>query len=112
MRLFSLGGSKPSAEKLLVAQGRAGALVSEELGLNPDSAISFFLFHVYLLIWLCQVLVIAHQIFDLFCRIFSCSMWDAVPRTGIEPRSPAFGVWSLNHWTIWEVPLPFLTVCP
>ena len=111
MRLFSLGGSKPSAEKLLVAQGRAGALVSEELGLNLDSAISFF-FHVYLLIWLCQVLVIAHQIFDLFCRIFSCSMWDVVPRTGIEPRSPAFGVWSLNHWTIWEVPLPFLTVCP
>ena len=111
MRLFSLGGSKPSAEKLLVAQGRAGALVSEELGLNPDSAISFF-FHIYLLIWLCQVLVIAHQIFDLFCRIFSCSMWDVVPRKGIEPRSPAFGVWSLNHWTIWEVPLPFLTVCP
>ena len=42
MRLFSLGGSRPSAEKLLVAQGRAGALESEELGLNPDSAISFF----------------------------------------------------------------------
>ena len=42
MRLFSLGGSRPSAEKLLVAYGRAGVLESEELGLNPDSAISFF----------------------------------------------------------------------
>ena len=52
MRLFSLGGSRPSAEKLLVAQGRAGALESEELGLNPDSAISFF-FSIFIYLFGC-----------------------------------------------------------
>ena len=29
----------------------------------------------------------------------SCSMWDLVPRTGMEP----VGAWSLTHWTIREV---------
>ena len=30
-------------------------------------------------------------------------MWDLVPWPGIEPRPPASGVGSLNHWTIREV---------
>ena len=37
-------------------------------------------------------------------RICSCSMWDLVPWPGIELRPPALGVWSLDHWTIREVP--------
>ena len=27
-----------------------------------------------------------------------------VPRPGIEPESPAFKAWSLNHWTTRGVP--------
>ena len=49
------------------------------------------------------------------CGIFSCSMqtlswgmWDLVPWPGIEPRPPALGVWSLNHWTPREAPTPLL----
>ena len=34
----------------------------------------------------------------------SCSMWDLVPWAGFEPGSTALGVWSLSHWTTWEVP--------
>ena len=30
--------------------------------------------------------------------IFSCDMQDLVPRPGIEPRPPALGARSLNHW--------------
>ena len=33
----------------------------------------------------------------------SCSMWDLVPQPGIEPRPPALGAQSLNHWTTKEV---------
>jgi len=37
----------------------------------------------------------------------SCSMWDLlrVPWTGIDPRPPAVGAQSLNHWTTREVPI-------
>ena len=38
------------------------------------------------------------------CRIFSYSMWDLVPRPGIEPGTPVLGVGSLSHWTTREVP--------
>ena len=37
--------------------------------------------------------------------LVATSMWDLVPRPGIEPRPPALGVWSLTHWTTREVPL-------
>ena len=30
-----------------------------------------------------------------------------VPQPGIEPKPPAWGVWSLSHWTPREVPLLF-----
>ena len=33
----------------------------------------------------------------------SRSMWNLVPRPGIEPRSPALGVWSLSHRTTREI---------
>ena len=29
----------------------------------------------------------------------SCGVWDLVPRPGIEPGPPAWGTWSLTHWT-------------
>ena len=32
-----------------------------------------------------------------------CGMWDLVPWSGMEPRSPVLGAWSLSHWTIREV---------
>ena len=35
---------------------------------------------------------------------FTCSKWDLVPGSGIEPGSPALGVRSLSHWTTREVP--------
>ena len=42
---------------------------------------------------------------------FSCSMWDLVPRPGIEPGLPELGALSLSHWTTGEVPKnPFLKV--
>ena len=34
----------------------------------------------------------------------SYSMWDLVPRPGIEPRPPPLGAQSLSNWTTWEVP--------
>ena len=52
-----------------------------------------------LLVWLQWVLVVV-------CRIFSCRMWDLVPRPGIKPRALALGEWSLSHWTTEEVPQP------
>ena len=36
---------------------------------------------------------------------FSCGMWDLVPWPGTEPEPSEFGVWSLSHWTIKEVPV-------
>ena len=39
----------------------------------------------------------------LFIWLLSYSMWDLVPQPGIEPRPPAFGVWSPSHWTTKEV---------
>ena len=49
-------------------------------------------FIILLFIWLCRVL--AEE-----CGIFSCGMWDLVPRQGIEPRSPVLGARIFSHWT-------------
>ena len=40
---------------------------------------------MYLLLWVCQVLVVVHG-------TFSCSMWDLVPWPGVEPGPSALGV--------------------
>ena len=56
----------------------------------------------YLLIWLCQVLVVAYRIFSCSLWAISCSMWDLVPCLEIKARSPALGAQSLNHWTTRE----------
>ena len=61
---------------------------------------TFIYYFLNLLIWLCQVLAIAHGIFDL-----SCGMWDLVPWSGMEPGAPALGELCLKHWTTREVPI-------
>lgn len=35
----------------------------------------------------------------------SCGMWELVPQSGIEPKSPALGTRSLSFWTIRKVAL-------
>ena len=52
------------------------------------------------LLWDAGSLVAASQL--LLCR--KIQFWDPVPRPGFEPRTPAFGAWSLSHWTTREVP--------
>ena len=60
--------------------------------------VSFFFFlNIYLFI--CTRSLLAAY------KLFSCGMWDLVPRPGIEPGSPALGAWSLSHWTTREVPI-------
>ena len=44
------------------------------------------------------------SLFFFWPRCAACGI--LVPRSGIGPRTPALGVWSLNHWTTREVP-PF-----
>ena len=40
-----------------------------------------------------------------------CLAWGIlIPQPGIEPRSPALGVRSLNHWLTREVPSSFLKI--
>ena len=51
---------------------------------------------MYLLLWVCQVLVVVHG-------TFSCSMWDLVPWPGVEPGPSALGVGVLA--TTREVPV-------
>ena len=39
-----------------------------------------------------------------------CSMWDLNSLTWIEPMSPAFEVWSLNHCTTREIPFTLILI--
>ena len=56
---------------------------------------------LFCLVSLRRVLVAAHGIFFWF---FSCSMRDLDPWSGMEPRLPALGAWSLSRWTTRQVP--------
>ena len=38
--------------------------------------------------------------------LFSCSIWDLAPWSGIKPGRPALGAQSFSHWTTREVPKP------
>ena len=71
---------------------------SKEILSLPQGSTDFTALHRVFLkfIWLHQVLVVAYG-------LFSFSMWDPVPRAGIESRPPALGAWSLSHWTTREV---------
>ena len=69
-----------------------GPKPSDTLCLSITSFQLFFL-SIDWFIWPCWILVVAHGIFDLCCRIFSCgmwslccSMWDLIPWPRIEPR--------------------------
>ena len=70
---------------------------------RPLYGVDIFL-NMYLLIWLCQILVAVHGIFVATCGIFSCDMQDLVPWPGIERGHPALEAWSLNHWIAREAP--------
>ena len=39
-----------------------------------------------------------------FMQILSCSMWDLVPRPGMEPRPPALGEQRVSPWITREAP--------
>ena len=44
-----------------------------------------------------------HGIFSCGMQTLSCSTWDLVPRSGVEPSPPALGAWCLSHWTTREI---------
>ena len=50
-----------------------------------------------------SVFIAACGIFRCGMRTLSCSMWDLVPWTGIDPGPPVLQPWTLSHWTIKEV---------
>ena len=65
-----------------------------------------FLKNIYLFILLLRVLVAALGIFVAACGIFlvaACGL--LVEACRVEPRPPALGAWSLNHWTTREFPM-------
>ena len=73
-----------------------------QCSINSHSVFSIYLIakiflNFYLLIWLCQVLVVACRIFGCSLWAISYSMWDPVPCLEIKPKSPASGTQSLNH---------------
>ena len=49
------------------------------------------------------ILFLKHLFIYLAAPGLNCTMGDLVPWPGIEPRPPALGVQSLNHWTTREV---------
>ena len=70
----------------------------------------YFFKYLFIYLWLCRVLVVAHGIFVAACgllscgrRALSCGVQDLVPQPGIEPWPPALGAWSLTHWTTRKV---------
>ena len=76
----------------------------------------FFFFWSFLkiLIWLCQVLVATHGTFSLWCGVwvFSCGMWDLVPRPEIELRAPAWEHGVFIPWTTGKVHIHILYAIP
>ena len=58
----------------------------------------------FLKIWLYQVLVVAHGIFD------CCGMRNLVPQPGIKVDPLVLGAQNLSHWTTREVPATLLKV--
>ena len=70
----------------------------------PPGDYGYYIWHfkiltVWVLVAACRILI------DAYGLLFkSCSTWHPVGSPGIEPGPPAFGVWSLNHWTTREVP--------
>ena len=62
-----------------------------------------------------HLLLRQHMLFKVFYFYFSaipCSIWFLVPWLGIKPVPPAVERWSLNHWTVREVPTPGFVKVP
>ena len=55
---------------------------------------------------ICMLLLLFFLIFAFWPNRAACGM--LIPRTRIEPVSPALEVWHLNHWTTREVPICLL----
>ena len=97
------------------SRGSAASHVSNQPPHFPIHVIFFLLcslsllifVYLFLFIWLCHILAIAHEILDLCCIMQDLGMWDLVPWPGIKPRPPALWAWSLSHWT----PGKFLLLC-
>ena len=62
--------------------------------------------HCFLFIWLCQVLAMAHGIFDLHCSMQTVSHMESSPLTRDQTQPPALGARRPSHWTTREVPNP------
>ena len=70
----------------------------------------FSLFKKYLFFWLPWVLAAAREDLQplvVACGIFSCSPWDLIPSSGIEPWPPLLWPWNLSPWTPGEAPEGF-----
>ena len=76
---------------------------------------SLSLFFKYLFIYLAppglscgiagsSIFVAAFRFFNCDMRTLSCSIWDLVSWSRMEPGPPPLGVQSLSHWTTREVP--------
>ena len=83
---------------------------------TPNISLFFlplFLFK-YFYLFVCAESQLQHVmrslIFAAAFKLFSCSLWDLVPRPGIIPRPPSFKVQSLSHWTTRKVPTSFFSI--
>ena len=77
--------------------------LTQALFFNSGSNLIFFL--IFTDLFGCTVLVAACGIVTCSLWTFSCGMWNVVPWQGIEPRSPAWAIRSLSHWTKRKGPL-------
>ena len=82
---MKLHGHWRNIEEGLNCRGRLGKAsqedsTAESRRTSRESVFFFFFFPkevIYLIIWLCQALLVAHRIFSLHCSMLtlSCSMW-------------------------------------
>ena len=78
---------------------------------SPTTSELFFLFvYLFLFIWLHWVLLqhVGSSVFLAGCGIFHWGKWNLISWPGIEPGTPALGMWGLNHWTTRESPASIL----
>ena len=85
--------SFPASRSFPVSQffASGGKSIGFKLLLSTNTHKQFSQFILYLFIWLHQTVAA--------CRIFSCGMWDLVPRPGIKLRSRGGSMksWPLDH---------------
>ena len=94
-----------TTERISLSQNSQSPLAKEVEERVYSGAICILFFFKKISIWLCQGLVLAHEMWSCSPRTLSCSMGDLVPRPGIEPWPPALGMQSLSHRPTREVPV-------